>query len=59
MIEYIINNGANIISVIVALMALAKVFVRLTPSVSDDEVFGKIDKFLESVIPNYGSPKKK
>ena len=40
-------------------MAAIKVIVRLTPSVKDDEVFGKIDKILEFIIPNYGSKEKK
>ena len=59
MIEYISQNGTDIIAIIVAVMAAIKVIVRLTPSVKDDEVFGKIDKILEFLIPNYGSKKKK
>ena len=59
MMEYITNNGANILAVTVALMAAAKVFVRLTPNVKDDAVFGKVDKLLEFFIPNYGAEKKK
>ena len=58
MIEYISNNGTDIIAIVVAIMAAIKVIVRLTPSVKDDEVFGKIDKILEFIIPNYGSKKK-
>tara|TARA_R110002012_G_scaffold220364_1_gene391849 strand:- start:621 stop:800 length:180 start_codon:yes stop_codon:yes gene_type:complete len=57
MIEYISNNGTDIIAIAVAIMAAIKVIVRLTPSVKDDEVFGKIDKVLEFIIPNYGSKK--
>jgi hypothetical protein len=57
MIEYISNNGTDIIAIAVAIMAAVKVVVRLTPSVKDDEVFGKIDKVLEFIIPNYGSKK--
>tara|TARA_R100001443_G_scaffold117233_1_gene140665 strand:- start:1857 stop:2036 length:180 start_codon:yes stop_codon:yes gene_type:complete len=57
MIEYISNNGTDIIAIVVAIMAAVKVIVRLTPSVKDDEVFGKIDKVLEFIIPNYGSKK--
>jgi hypothetical protein len=57
MIEYISNNGTDIIAIVVAIMAAIKVIVRLTPSVKDDEVFGKIDKILEFIIPNYGSKK--
>lgn len=59
MIEYITNNGANILAVIAALMAVAKIFVRLTPAVKDDEIFGKLDKFFEFIIPNYGTKEKK
>ena len=59
MIEYISNNGTDIIAVVVAIMAAIKVIVRLTPSVKDDEVFGKIDKVLEFIIPNYGSKEEK
>ena len=59
MIEYISQNGTDIIAIVVAVMAAVKVIVRLTPSVKDDEVFGKIDKILEFLIPNYGSKKKK
>ncbi len=59
MIEYISNNGTDVIAIVVAIMAAIKVIVRLTPSVKDDEVFGKIDKVLEFIIPNYGSKKEK
>lgn len=59
MIEYISQNGTDILAVVVAIMAAVKVIVRLTPSVKDDEVFGKIDKVLEFLIPNYGSKEKK
>jgi hypothetical protein len=57
MIEYISQNGADIIAVLAGLMAAAKVFVRLTPNVKDDAIFGKIDKVFEFLIPNYGSKK--
>tara|TARA_R110002073_G_scaffold197332_2_gene356473 strand:- start:5241 stop:5420 length:180 start_codon:yes stop_codon:yes gene_type:complete len=59
MIEYISTNGANIVAVLVALMAAAKVVVRLTPSIKDDAIFGKVDKFLEFIIPNYETTSKK
>jgi hypothetical protein len=57
MIEYISEHGTDIIAVVVALMAAAKVFVRLTPSIKDDAIFGKIDSILEFIIPNYGAKK--
>ena len=44
MIEYISQNGADIVAVLVGLMAAAKVFVRLTPNVKDDAIFGKKKK---------------
>lgn len=59
MIDYISQNGTDIIAIVVAVMAAVKVIVRLTPSVKDDEVFGKLDRVLEFLIPNYGSKKKK
>tara|TARA_Y100000593_G_C4115288_1_gene239955 strand:+ start:293 stop:472 length:180 start_codon:yes stop_codon:yes gene_type:complete len=59
MIEYISQNGTDIIAIIVAVMAAIKVIVRLTPTVKDDEVFGKLDKVLEFLIPNYGSKEEK
>lgn len=59
MIEYISQNGTDIIAIIVAVMAAIKVIVRLTPTVKDDEVFGRLDRVLEFLIPNYGSKKEK
>jgi len=59
MIEYISQNGSDIIAVLVGLMAAAKVFVRLTPNVKDDAIFGKVDKIFEFLIPNYGTKKEK
>ena len=59
MIEYISQNGTDIVAIIVAVMAAIKVIVRLTPTIKDDEIFGKIDKILEFIIPNYGSKEKK
>ena len=59
MIEYISNNGADVLAVLVGIMAAAKVFVRLTPSLKDDAIFGKIDSIFNFLIPNYGSKKKK
>ena len=58
MIQYISENATDIIAIVVAGMAAAKVIVRLTPTIKDDEIFGKIDKVLEFIIPNYGSKKK-
>jgi hypothetical protein len=57
MIQYITENGADIITILVAVMAALKVIVRLTPTLKDDDIFGKVDKVLEFIIPNYGKKK--
>jgi len=53
MIELLSNHGTDIIAIIVAAMGLLKVIVRLTPTLKDDAVFGKLDSLFESIIPNY------
>jgi len=57
MIQYITENGTDIITILVAVMAALKVIVRLTPTLKDDNIFGKVDKVLEFIIPNYGKKK--
>ena len=57
--DYFTENSGSLIAIIIGLMGVLKVVVRLTPSLKDDAVFGKIDKALEFIIPNYGSKKKK
>ena len=57
MIQYITENGADIITILVAVMAALKVIARLTPTLKDDDIFGKVDKVLEFIIPNYGKKK--
>lgn len=57
MINYITENGTDIITILVAVMAALKVIVRLTPTLKDDDIFGKVDKVLEFIIPNYGKKK--
>lgn len=57
MIQYITENGADIVTILVAVMAALKVIVRLTPTLKDDNIFGKVDKVLEFIIPNYGKKK--
>ncbi|MDX9703928.1 MAG: hypothetical protein RBU23_12930 [Candidatus Auribacterota bacterium] len=39
---------------IIALLAFVKVVVRLTPTLKDDKVFGKIDDLISFFIPSYG-----
>lgn len=45
--EFITNNW---IALLVGLMAFIKVIVNLTPTDTDNEVFGKIDKFINVFI---------
>ena len=45
------NYGAELL---LAIMALAKVVVRITPTLKDDEVFAKLDKLIEWLLPNLG-----
>ena len=59
MINYIIENGAAIVTGIVALMTVAKVVVNLTPSIEDNRLFGRLDNLLDAIIPNYVSQKEK
>ncbi len=35
-----------------ALLALIKIIVRLTPSIKDDKVFGRLDDFVSAIFPN-------
>jgi hypothetical protein len=59
MFDYLAQHGTDIVAILVAAMAAIKIVVRLTPTMKDDEIFGKIDKVLEFLIPNYELPKKK
>lgn len=47
--EFLIENW---IPLIIALMAFAKVVVNLTPTESDNQVFGIIDTIINALIPN-------
>ena len=53
MFDYIIENGAAIVTGIVALMTVLKVIVNLTPSIEDNRLFGRLDNLLDAIIPNY------
>jgi hypothetical protein len=50
--QYIQENWATIISIIVAAMPLIDVVVRLTPTKKDDTILGIIVKLLQKFIPN-------
>lgn len=47
--EFLIENW---IPLLIALMAFAKVVVNLTPTESDNQVFGIIDTIINALIPN-------
>jgi hypothetical protein len=47
--EFLIENW---IPLLIALMAFAKVVVNLTPTESDNQVFGIIDTIINAIIPN-------
>jgi hypothetical protein len=49
--EFIQNNWAE---ALLGLLAFIKVVVRLTPTIKDDAVFGKIDSLISMIIPNFG-----
>jgi hypothetical protein len=59
MFEYLSENGTDVIAIMVAAMAALKIIVRLTPSLKDDAIFGKLDKVLEFLIPNYDGSEKR
>ena len=49
LIGIIRDNGAELL---LAALALIKIIVRITPTLKDDEVFAKLDKFVEWILPN-------
>lgn len=49
LIGFIAENWAELL---LALMGFIKVIVRLTPSLKDDAVFGKIDSLISWIVPN-------
>jgi|TARA_R110000744_G_scaffold344397_1_gene449759 hypothetical protein len=53
MFEFLSQHGTDALAVLVALMALLKIIVRLTPTLKDDAVFAKFDDFFNAIIPNY------
>lgn len=46
---YLLDNGAELL---IAILATAKIIVRLTPSVKDDKIFGYIDELISFFIKN-------
>ena len=49
--KLIMDNAAELL---LAALALIKIVVRITPTLKDDEVFAKLDKFIEWILPNIG-----
>ena len=49
MIDFIVEFWAELL---IAVMALAKVVVNLTPTEKDNQVFGWIDTLINSIIPD-------
>jgi hypothetical protein len=57
-ISYLIDNGAQIMAIIAALMTFLGLLVRLTPTKTDDQAFERLDKWLQKLfdilkVPNY------
>lgn len=49
MIDFILQNWAELL---IAVMALAKVVVNLTPTEKDNQIFGWIDVLINYFIPD-------
>ncbi len=47
MTDFLINNWAELL---IAVMALAKVIVNLTPTEKDNKVFGWLDTLINSIV---------
>jgi len=47
--DFILGNWAELL---LALLALIKVVVRLTPGVKDDAIFNYIDKLIDALVTN-------
>ena len=47
--DFILGNWAELL---IAVLALIKVVVRLTPGVKDDAIFNYIDKLIDALVPN-------
>lgn len=49
--EWIVENGTNILAAFGLLVAAAGIIARLTPTKKDDEVVGTIKKVLDYLSP--------
>ena len=54
-IDFLLTNGAELL---IAILAVVKIIVKLTPSVKDNKVFGYIDDLIGFFIKNNGEKEK-
>ena len=50
MVDYIINNWARIAEIVAAIIAVASIIVKVTPTLKDDNILLPIVKFLGKYI---------
>jgi|TARA_R110000822_G_scaffold242885_1_gene371905 hypothetical protein len=54
-INFLLANGAELL---LAILAVARIVVRITPSITDNKVFGYLDDLIAFFIKNNDSKKK-
>jgi len=54
-IDFLLANGAELL---IAILAVVKIIVKLTPSIKDNKVFGYIDDLIGFFIKNNGEKEK-
>jgi hypothetical protein len=50
-IDFLLANGAELL---IAILAVVKIIVKLTPSIKDNKVFGYVDDLIGFFIKNNG-----
>ena len=55
-LSFLMSNGAELL---LAILAVARIIVRLTPSIKDNKVFGYIDDLIAFFIKNNEGKNKK
>jgi len=53
--NFLLANGAELL---LAILAVARIIVRITPSIKDNKVFGYLDDLIAFFIKNNDSKKK-
>lgn len=53
--NFLLANGAELL---LAILAVARIIVRITPSITDNKVFGYLDDLIAFFIKNNDSKKK-